>query len=1123
MQRKFRFIGLRPFETDENKLFFEREEAVNQIFKSISLKRITLIHANAGIGKTSIIKAGAIPRLNKNTNNKTFYLSVANYMKKSSLNIFEQINKIIDNDIPQNSYLDKIIEPEETLWYKFKRIEATSNTNLILIIDQFENIFSYDETQTSVLRNELHALLYDQIPPRLRDCINNKLEKNPNTLSQIGLKKLYETVNIKLVFIIRTDKLNRLDYFNDKIYLLENIIEISPITAENAKKILTNTAEFTHKYNIDNNLISNPFSICNKLTNKIIHFLTKNNQQHIETYQLQIIGKEIEKISYEQKKQEITLDDLKNFEDIYKDYYETIIKRIKDSEQQIAARKFIEDQLIFEYERRKITIYKGIALKKYNLNEETLKYLVDNYLIIIIRNKNNEIFYEISHDALITPILLAKNKRIKYEIRVQKELLEKKNIEKQAILQKVKTIKNKRIAILFSILFAVALLAGIFAKIQSNKATQNKIFAESSLFASYSFNYLNIDPTKSFRLAQKSYAIDNTNFIALKALITSFYNTNIFYSITDSITHNFDNAFFNKSGNKYLTISYEEDCTTVQLFNKSGKITNIDSLKKISHVHFFNNDSMLLISTKIDGKIHIFDTLGTKINEFEHGAFVNHATLSKNEQKIITCGEDGFAKIWDLNGNLLLETEHSSSVQYADFSHSGNFFATVNFDNRISIFNSNGELINYYEHESDHLYDASQINYIDFSPDDKNIVFNLTNEVGNTFQIKVLNISTNQITYTNYNFLSFLENVKFIDNETIIAFTKKGRAKIININTNNIKELIGHEDEITDAIYNANNQAITTISKDKTIRTWKIYFPDFDFMNYNNKSIVKFSNSGSYIALSNNNIEVIDLLGKTLFQLNSIWADNIFFSSKDNYILAYSDTVLYINNIKTNQTVIKTENDPIKYAYFDETNSKIHLISQKQIKTLSDTGKVLKNISLNYNINSACMLYNQFFVTTADQILKLNTNGNSSDSLPIPNIISIKTSSIDNFQIIAFSSQKLYILDEKFEIKHQINTNTNITCADISNNNNYFAYGNNLGDCFLLDKSGNEIINFKQSGSILKVEFSPNEKLIIVVFKYNQIETRIKSYIISPDEINKFVDKLNLYGNVENFIFNEII
>jgi ATP/maltotriose-dependent transcriptional regulator MalT len=96
MHSKYRFIGIRPFKKNENNLFFERENITEKILKSLYFNQITLIHSKAGYGKTSIINAGILPKLEEKQNLIFFYISIPNFIKNSKCNLSEILFKKID-------------------------------------------------------------------------------------------------------------------------------------------------------------------------------------------------------------------------------------------------------------------------------------------------------------------------------------------------------------------------------------------------------------------------------------------------------------------------------------------------------------------------------------------------------------------------------------------------------------------------------------------------------------------------------------------------------------------------------------------------------------------------------------------------------------------------------------------------------------------------------------------------------------------------------------------------------------------------------------------------------------------------------------------------------------------
>src|SRR5437868_14202282 len=57
------FVGLRPFESDESLLFFGRQEQTVELLQRLHKHHFVTIIGNSGCGKSSLIRAGLIPRL----------------------------------------------------------------------------------------------------------------------------------------------------------------------------------------------------------------------------------------------------------------------------------------------------------------------------------------------------------------------------------------------------------------------------------------------------------------------------------------------------------------------------------------------------------------------------------------------------------------------------------------------------------------------------------------------------------------------------------------------------------------------------------------------------------------------------------------------------------------------------------------------------------------------------------------------------------------------------------------------------------------------------------------------------------------------------------------------------
>ncbi len=61
-----RYPGVQPFKDTQNELFFGRKSDIERIIRNINLRKLLIIHGKSGMGKTSLIDAGIVPKLQNN-------------------------------------------------------------------------------------------------------------------------------------------------------------------------------------------------------------------------------------------------------------------------------------------------------------------------------------------------------------------------------------------------------------------------------------------------------------------------------------------------------------------------------------------------------------------------------------------------------------------------------------------------------------------------------------------------------------------------------------------------------------------------------------------------------------------------------------------------------------------------------------------------------------------------------------------------------------------------------------------------------------------------------------------------------------------------------------------------
>lgn len=135
------YIGIRPFQEEEDYLFFGREKQIAHLLESLEKKSFLAIIGISGCGKSSLVRAGLIPALKREPKNKAakFILfrpgiSLLTNLKKALFAVFNPV--LTEEDISLN------------LQYSSRGIldcyeQYGSDMPFYMIVDQFEEIFRY--------------------------------------------------------------------------------------------------------------------------------------------------------------------------------------------------------------------------------------------------------------------------------------------------------------------------------------------------------------------------------------------------------------------------------------------------------------------------------------------------------------------------------------------------------------------------------------------------------------------------------------------------------------------------------------------------------------------------------------------------------------------------------------------------------------------------------------------------------------------------------------------------------------------------------------------------------------------------------------------------------------------
>jgi energy-coupling factor transporter ATP-binding protein EcfA2 len=154
------FPGLRPFEEDENYLFFGRETQVDQMLGKLQRNRFLAVIGTSGSGKSSLVNCGLFPALHggylpsagsswriakfRPGNDPIREMALA-ITEKGTLFIEEKIGKLPLSSIVHINLLRSKLGLVET----YKQARLKPHENLLVVVDQFEELFRYQNLRGS--------------------------------------------------------------------------------------------------------------------------------------------------------------------------------------------------------------------------------------------------------------------------------------------------------------------------------------------------------------------------------------------------------------------------------------------------------------------------------------------------------------------------------------------------------------------------------------------------------------------------------------------------------------------------------------------------------------------------------------------------------------------------------------------------------------------------------------------------------------------------------------------------------------------------------------------------------------------------------------------------------------
>ncbi|MCB0572397.1 MAG: hypothetical protein KDC66_21665 [Phaeodactylibacter sp.] len=474
MHKSFRYPGAQPFKMSQEGLFFGREQDIENLYQLLTLERLIVLYSKSGLGKSSLINAGIMPRLVESVELRAFPIRFGAYQdgKTPPLNLTRGILALEEEGI--HPLLEKAFYNDSSLWFHLKNWQLHhGQSRFILIIDQFEELFTYPEQDIIAFKRQVADLLHTEMPNDFREQLEAHFDDAGKSIfSDQELELLHHPLEIKLLLAIRSDRMSLMNNLSDYLpNVLRTCYELNALNLQQAEEAILNPAYLSSEA-----FSSPPFDYEDEAIEAILSFLSRGRREPIESFQLQILCQSLEQRVIDEGIKVIKVEHLQNIGSIYEDYYDTQIARLNDPAEQLAARQLIEEALIFEEEERRLSLYEGQVYQSFGFTPELLRKLVDLHLLRAEPSLKGGYTYEIPHDTLVQPILKAKSRRLEQQRRQEEEAAKaEREQELSALRRKAEEEQRKKAraraaATAFGLLALLALVASVVAARQYRMA-----------------------------------------------------------------------------------------------------------------------------------------------------------------------------------------------------------------------------------------------------------------------------------------------------------------------------------------------------------------------------------------------------------------------------------------------------------------------------------------------------------------------------------------------------------------------------------------------------------------------------------------------------------------------------
>ena len=1004
------YVGPRAFEEGEGARFFGRDRELAKLLNLLIARRLVLLHAPSGAGKTSLIQAALIPRLRDE-----------GFVVRRSIRVHAEVppevvtlgpNRYLlstltalDEEVPpaQRSAPADLAQISLTRYLDQRRSDG--DVDEVLIFDQFEEVLTADTTDRAAkdaFLAELGAALED-----------------PHRWALFAIREDYlgQLRPLLVALPTRLDTLFRLDL-------------LDPAHARRAVQEPAHTVGGNFRDEAAAKLIDD-------LRQTSVQRPDGSSEvvlgQSIEPMHLQVVCYRLWERKTGDRRQEaggrqeaegegsITVEDLAEAGDVdtaLRDYYAEQVAATAHASgvDERRIRDWVEENLITESGLRGQVLRAPDATG--GLANTVIRRLVDAHLVRA-EERRGVTWYELAHDRLIAPVrqdnavwFEANLSTLQHQARLWERagkpeglLLRGKELQQaevglrepelseseQAFLAACRVARSveereRRQSRRIRLLAWISSFGGVIALVLAGIAWSFYGKANTALgSAEQSANQARtaeVNAVDQAHVAQTSQAQAVTAQADAEFELRRSNTQQLAFAAQAQIGDNAEVGLLLA----YEAIARDDNLVTEQTLRDGIKAVPWRQILLSGHTNrltsaVFSPDGTRIVTASYDNLARLWDATGRPIAILKgHTDIVNSAVFSPDGTHILTASEDGTARLWDAQGQpIAILKGHTEKVNSAMFSPDGSHILTVSWDTTARLWNAQGRpLATLTGHTA---YVTSGV----FSPDGSRILTTSGDMTARLWDVQGRPLAT----LTGHT--APVWNAVFSpDGRRILTASWDNTARLWDAQGQPLTLLSGHTGRVNSAIFSRDGTRILTASNDGTARLWDTQ-GQFLTLLFGHTDIVNsavFSPDGTHILTASwdNTARLWDVQGRTLDILSShtAWVGSAVFSPDGSHILTASRdmTVRLWNMVGQPLATIKGHTDYVTSALFNPDGQHILTASRDMTARLWNTaGQLLATfqdtsagISINLGNPHTCML-SAVFSPDGTRILTASGNG----------------------------------------------------------------------------------------------------------------------------------------------------